>query len=300
MAGFLDPEVAREVFTSPDVVLAWGPPDGAANAVAVEGGYRVTGKWRFASGIRNANWLGPICAVREADGTARLGPDGKPLRRSMLLPISSATLSDVWHVIGLRGTGSDSFAIDDLFVPEAYSFDRSSSADRREDGPLYRLALTTFYGIAFAGVALGVARSALNDFIRLAAEKTPSNASVVLRENPAVQRQVAEAEADLGSARSYLFDRIEAAWNSGHRPDEWSLDLRARLRIACTNAVIQSRKVVEFTYQAAGSGAIFQNNPFERRFRDINTVAQQAQGQPVNFEHSGMALMGLEVKGGRV
>ncbi len=300
MAGFLDREVAREVFTSPDALLAWGPPDGAANAVAVDGGYRVTGKWRFASGVRNANWLGPICAVREPDGSPRLGPGGKPLHRSMLLPISSATLSDFWHVIGLRGTGSDSFAIDDLFIPEAYSFDRGSSADRREDGPLYRLGLTTFYGIAFAGVALGVAQSALDDFIRLAAEKTPSYASGVLRENPAVQRQVAEAEANLGSARSYLMDRIEVAWNSGHPPDDWPLDMRARLRIACTNAVIQSRNVVEYAYQSAGSGAIFQDNPFERRFRDINTIAQQAQGQPVNFEHAGMALMGVELKGGRV
>ena len=93
---------------------------------------------------------------------------------------------------------------------------------------------------------------------------------------------------------------INAAWNCGHPPETWPLDVRARLRLACTHAIFQSRGTVEFAYQAAGSGAIFQNNPFERRFRDINTVAQQAQGQPVNFEHAGMALMGLELKGGRV
>jgi alkylation response protein AidB-like acyl-CoA dehydrogenase len=300
MAGFLDRSVAKEVFGNPDAVLAWGPPDGSANAVAVDGGYRVTGKWRLVSGIRNANWLGPICAVCEPDGTPRRDADGKPVTRSMLLPISSATLTDVWHVIGLRGTGSDSFAIDDLFVPEAFSLHRDSPLDRREDGPLYRLGLSPFYAVAFAGVALGVARTTLDDFILLAAEKKPSHWSVVMRENPAVQRQVAEAEANLGSARSYLFDMLDAAWDSGHPPDAWPLELRARLRIACTHAVTQSRGVVEFAYQAAGSGAIFQGNPFERRFRDINTVAQQAQGQPINFEHAGSALMGLEQKGGRV
>ncbi len=300
MSGFLDRTVAHEVFGKPDAVLAWGPPDGVAKAVSVDGGYRVTGKWRLVSGIRNANWLGPVCTVCESDGTPRRDGDGKPVSRTMLLPISSATLTDVWHVIGLRGTGSDSFAVEDLFVPEAFSLHRDSPLDRREDGPLYRMGLSTFYATAFAGVTLGVARTALNDFIRLAAEKTPSHWSTVLRENPAVQRQVAEAEASLGSARSYLFDTLDAAWNSGHPPDAWPLDLRARLRIACTTAITQSRDIVEFAYQPAGAGAIFQGNPFERRLRDINTAAQQAQGQPINFEHAGSALMGREIKGGRI
>ena len=116
MSGFLDRTVAHEVFGSPDAVLAWGPPDGVAKAVSVDGGYRVTGKWRLASGMRNANWLGPICTVCNSDGTPRRDADGSPVVRTVLLPISSATLIGVWHVLGLRGTGSDSFVIDDLFV----------------------------------------------------------------------------------------------------------------------------------------------------------------------------------------
>ncbi len=300
MAGFLDRTVAHEVFGRPDAVLAWGPPEGVANAVAVDGGYRVSGNWRLASGMRNANWLGPICTVCESDGTPRRDADGSPVVRTMLLPISSATLTDVWHVLGLRGTGSDSFTIDDLFVPEAYTFHRDSPLDRREDGPLYRMGLSNFYAAAFAGVALGVARAALEDIIILAADKKPYHSSMLLRDNPAVQRQVAEAEVSIGSARSYLLDMLDAAWNSEYSTDAWPLDYRARYRLACVNAIVQSRSVVEFAYQTAGSTAIFQNNPFERRLRDINTVAQQAQGQPVNFEHVGSALMGQEVKGGRV
>jgi alkylation response protein AidB-like acyl-CoA dehydrogenase len=299
-AAFLEPEVAREVFGRPEAILAWGPPKGAVKAVAIEGGYRVSGEWRLASGIRNANWLGPLCAVVESDGDPQLDSAGRPVMRTMLLPISSARLTDVWRVIGLKGTGSDEFAIDDLFVPEAFSFVRDSAAERREDGPLYRMALTTFYGIVFAGVALGVARTMLDDFIGLAATKKPSHNATVLRENPAVQRDFARAEASLGSARSYLIDMIGAAWHSGAPPDAWPLDVRARLRIAATNAVEQARDVVEYAYRAAGSTAIFTGDAFERRLRDINTVAQQAQGQPVNMEHSGMALLGLEQEGGRV
>ena len=185
-------------------------------------------------------------------------------------------------------------------MPEAFSFARDSLADRREDGLLYRIALTTFFGITFAGVALGIARAALDAFIGLGAEKIPSHTTMVMRENPAVQRQFAEAEAKLGSSRTYLIDRISAVWESGQPPEAWPLDQRARLRLACTHAIVQSRDIVAFAYQAAGSNAIFEKNPFERPFRDINTVAQQAQGQPVNMEQAGMALLGLEPRAGRV
>ncbi len=299
-AASLDPAVAREVFGPPDSVLAWGPPNGPVKAVAVDGGYRVSGEWKFASGVLNATWLGPSCPIFEPDGTPRLDAGGKPVLRSMLLPKSSATVTDVWQVIGLRGTGSNSFAVTDLFVPEEFTFARDTASERRENGPLYRVLMTTFYGMGFAGVALGIARPTLDAFIALAGEKTARHTTMKLRDNPAVQRQVALAEAKLGSARSYLIAMITEAWESGFPPDEWPLDARARLRIACTYAVTQARDTVAFAYQAAGSSAIFENNPFERRFRDMNTVAQQAQGQPVNMEQAGMALLGAEQTGARV
>jgi alkylation response protein AidB-like acyl-CoA dehydrogenase len=299
-AAFIDPEIAREIFGPPDAILAWGPPDGSAKAVAVDGGYRVTGNWRLASGIMNATWLGPLCPVVEADGAPRLNAAGKPALRVMLLPASSATITDVWQVLGLQGTGSNNFTIDDLFVPDSYTFERDSAADRRENGRLYGILQTTFYGMAFAGVALGIARTALDDFIDLAANKKPSHAALVLRDNPAVQRQVAQAEANLGAARSYLIDRIKTVWESGEKPANWPVDQRARLRLACTHAVMQARDTVGYVYQAAGSSAIFAKNPFERRFRDINTVANQAQGQPTNLEQAGSALLGSQQTGSRI
>lgn len=300
-AAFIEPEVAAEVFGPPDAILAWGPPAGPGNkAVVTDGGYRVSGTWRFVSGIRNATWLGPACPVFEPDGTQRFYENGRPVLRTMLLPASDADIADVWQVIGLRGTASDSFTVDDLFVAERFSFVRDSATERREDGNLYRMPMTTFYGIAFAGVLLGIARTVLDDFIKLAREKTPQHNNMVLRENPAVQRDVARAEAQLGSSRAYLIERINAVWECGLTPDAWPLDLRARLRIACTHAVNQARDTVAYAYQSAGATAIFDNGAFERRFRDANTAAQQAQGQPVNFEHAGMALLGLEVTHGRV
>jgi len=299
-AASLDPAAAREVFGAPDAILAWGPPAGPVKAVATDGGYRVTGRWRFASGIRNATWVGPQCPIFESDGTPRRNAAGKPEHRNLLLPKSSATVTDVWQVIGLRGTGSDSFEVDDVFVPEAFSFIRDTASERRENGPLYGMLMTTFYGIAFAGVALGVARATLDSFIGLAAAKTAAHTSTVLRDSPAVQRQLALAEAGLGSARSYLIDMLTQVWESGLPPDDWPRDARARLRLASTYAVTQSRDTVTFAYQAAGSSAIFETNPFERRFRDINTIAQQAQGQPVNLEQAGSALLGCDQTGSRI
>jgi len=299
-SAFIDHQVAQEIFGAPDSILAWGPPGGKVKAIAVEGGYRVTGTWRLASGIMNATWLGPLCPVVEIDGTQRLDATSKPVLRVMLLPVSSATITDVWQVLGLNGTGSNNFSIDDLFVPDAFTFGRDSAADLRETGPLYGVLQTTFYGIAFSGVALGIARTALDDFIDLAASKKPTHSNIVMRENPAIQRQVALAEASLGAARSYLIDRIKILWDSGQQPNSWPVDHRARLRLACTHAVMQARDTVAFTYQAAGSSAIFANNPFERRFRDVNTVANQAQGQPTNLEQAGMALLGCDQAGSRI
>jgi indole-3-acetate monooxygenase len=299
-AGFLAPDVAEEVFGPPDAVLAWGPPAGPLKAIAVDGGYRVSGKWQFASGLMNASWVGPTAPVFDEAGEKRLGADGKPETRCFLMPKSTVTINDVWQVVGLRGTGSNGFAADDVFVPEGFSFIRDSADYRQEDGLIYRIALTTYYGMAFASVALGIARPALDAFVDLAATKIANHTSVVLRENPGVQREYARAEADLGSARAYLHERVRVLAESGLMPHEWSLGDRARLRIASTNAIHKARDTVQWAYQAAGSAAIFDKNPFEKRLRDINAVCQQAQGQPVNFEHGAMVLMGLDLPGGRV
>jgi alkylation response protein AidB-like acyl-CoA dehydrogenase len=218
----------------------------------------------------------------------------------MLLPASKANIKDIWHVMGLKGTGSNQFEIGDLFVPEAFSYFRDDPANRHEPGRLYGLLQTTFFGMTFAGVALGIARTALDDFITLAASKKPAHSTMVMGENPAVQREVALAEANLGAARAYLIERINTLWESGDAPESWPVEGRARLRLACTHATLQAREAVAFAYQAAGSTAIFEINPFERRFRDVNTVANQSQGQPTNLEQAGMALLGVNKKGSRI
>jgi alkylation response protein AidB-like acyl-CoA dehydrogenase len=130
-AGFLDPQIAREVFGAPRAIVAWGPPGGPTRAQVVDGGYRVTGRWRFASGSANATWMGGHSQVYERDGTPRLDAAGRPVMRTMLFRPSQATIHDTWHVIGLRGTASNDYEVADLFVPEPYTTWRDQASDRR-------------------------------------------------------------------------------------------------------------------------------------------------------------------------
>ena len=298
-AAFLAPEVAAEIFGAPDSILAWGPANKSERVVPADGGWRLTGRWSYASGIRNASWFGAHSPDAGPDGKPRLNPDGRPQTRTYLFPASRGRVDPVWNTIGLRGTGSDDYAVDDLFVPEAYSFLRDHEPDRRETGPLYRIALTAFYGMTFASVGLGIARATLDAFIALASAKTASHTASVLRESTAVQSDVALAEGHLGASRAYLLEMMEEIWHVLGRGDALDLDRRARLRIACAYASGRAREVVAMAYHRAGATAIHAKNPFERRFRDINTVAQQVQAAPSNLEHSGMAILGLE-PGGRV
>ena len=292
VAAYLDPPVATTIFGNGGV-LAWGPGPGA-RAIAADGGYRVSGRWSFASGGRHATWFGGYCPIYEQDGTPRLRADGTPDGRTMLFPASRATMHDVWHVIGLRATGSDSFEVSDLHVPREYSVSRDDPTEQRHSGLLYCFPSVSMYAAGFAGVAMGIARTSLEALIALAQEKTPRGYKHALRESALVQSGVAQAEARLGSARIYLLASLEEIWREVGRAQALSLAQRVRIRLAATYAIHAAKDVVDFAYQAAGATAVFQGNAFERRFRDMHAVTQQLQGRLAHFETVGRFLLGLE------
>jgi alkylation response protein AidB-like acyl-CoA dehydrogenase len=290
VSAYLAPDVAREIFGNGGV-LAWGPPE-RSKAVAVDGGYRLSGRFNFASGSRHATWLGGQAPILDADGAARRR-DGLAERRTFLFPASQAVMEDVWHVIGLRGTGSDSFTVDEVFVPHAHSLTRDDAAERRVQAPLYCFPQGSLYASGFAGVALGIARTMLDDFLALARDKTPRGFRRTLRENAVTQFRVAQAEAQLGAARAYLLTTLQEIWAAVGRTAALGLDQRVRIRLAASHAIAQAREVADFAYHAAGATAIFTRQAFERRFRDIHAVAQQLQGRDDHFENVGKFLLGL-------
>ena len=297
-APYLDPEVAREVFGGRRGILAWGPDlPNAGKGVAVEGGIRVTGRWGFATGSRHATWLGAHVPVFEPDGSPRLNPNGRPFVRTVLFPKSSARIIDNWHVIGLRGTGSDSYAVEDLFVPQKYTLSRDNQAECREPGVLYRFTSGMVYAMGFSNVSLGISRGALDAFIELARDKIPRGARNPLRENNVIQSMVAQCDARLRSSRALIHQTLREMWDTAERTGDFAPEQHPRLRLSTTWAINQARDVVAEVYSAAGATAIFNENPFERRFRDMHAGSQQGQGRPVHFETVGQMLLGLPPQG---
>jgi indole-3-acetate monooxygenase len=294
-AAYLAPETARAIFGDRCGILAWGPGPGEARTVA--GGYRVTARFSFASGSHEASWLGAHLPIVDETGRARLHADGSPVIRTLLFPKSAAEMTDIWHVIGLKGTGSDQYSVADLFVPEAFCVARDQDAVRREPGLLYRFSNLQLYAGGFAGVAIGIARGALDAFVELARDKIPRGAKRSLRDNNVIQSQVAQAEAKLSAARGFLLAALDETTQAVARLERLSLEQRMTIRLAATFAIHQARDAVDTVYHAAGATAIFAENPFERRFRDIHTVSQQLQGREAHYETVGQYLLGLEPDG---
>jgi indole-3-acetate monooxygenase len=296
-AAYLEPEAACEVFGGKRGIVAWGPPGSPAEARAVPGGFRLTGTWAFASGSHHATWLGAHVPILTEGGAPQLRADGAPEVRTLLFPKASAKFTDIWHVIGLRGTGSDQYSVAGLFVPQKYTVLREAEPKPRQPGRLYAFTSSNIYASGFAGVALGIGRSTLDAFIVLARDKIPRGARNTLRENNLIQAQVAQSEARLRAARAFLLRSLDQIWGEIDGMPRLTIKHNTTIRLASTWAIHQAQEVVDTVYHAAGATAIFNSEPFERRFRDIHTVVQQYQGRQAHFETVGQVLLGLEPAG---
>lgn len=292
MGAYLDPSTADAVWANdPRAVLAWGP--GQAESVAVKGGYRVTARISFVSGSRHATWLAAHCGtVRERNGTIRCDAGGAPENRTALFPATEAALTENWDVVGLRGTGSDSFAVDGLFVPEERTVVRATMIEARHiQSPAYLFPQTAIYAMGFAATALGIARGFLDAFLALAQEKRPRLVSSPIRDNPVVQDEVARAEARMSAARAFLATEVERAWNEA-AGNTLTVARRMGIRLAATHAIHEAKAAVDTLFDTCGTSAVFASSPFERRFRDIHAVALQIQGRKTHFGTVGAWMLG--------
>lgn len=289
IAAALDHDTAHEIFNTPPGILAWGAV--AHEARAVDGGYRVSARWDFASGSRQATWLGAHVRILNADGTPRKNADGSPEMRTILFPLASAKLHDVWQAIGLAGTGTDSYEVHDLFIPDRFAAFRDVPAALREPGPLYRLGTGSTFSLGFAAVSLGVARATLDAAIALARAKHQSLATSAMRDNQAVQGLIGRTEAELRAARAYLYATANAMWRDLSATGEFSPAHRSAVRLAATWTIQQSARVVGTAYHMAGATAVFRGSPFERRFRDMHAITQQIQARDTHYEDVGKAIL---------
>jgi indole-3-acetate monooxygenase len=287
-AAYLEPDAAAEIFNTPPGILAWGAI--AHEVQAVPGGYRASARWDFASGSRHASWLGAHVRIVEPDGAPRHKRDGSPEVRTILFPVESATMYDLWDVIGLKGTGTDSYSVDNLFIPEKFTALRDDPAALRETGLLYRFTTFTMFGLGFAAIALGVARATLDAAIELSRGKATAGLKA-MRENHAVQGLIGRTEGNWRAARAYLYGATAEAWSDLTRTGNLSDDHRTALRLASTWTIHQAASVVDTAYHMAGATAVFSANKFERRFRDMHAIAQQIQARDTHYEDVGRAIL---------
>jgi alkylation response protein AidB-like acyl-CoA dehydrogenase len=266
-----------------------------SKAIRVDGGYRLTGTWSFASGGRHTNWLGAHSAVQNPDGTPRM-LHGRPDDRSFVFKRSDAKITDDWHVLGLRGTGSDTYTVEDLFVPDERAPSREAPQERREPGPIYIIGSTLLYATGFCGVSLGLARRLLETYVELVRGGKKSRLAInTMADNNAIQREIAHLEAKLSAARAFLHEALVDVYDAA-AAGTLDVERRMRLRLATTYGMNEATDVSVACYRAGGAMAILQNQPFERRFRDAMSASQHQQAALIHAEMVGRHIIGVENK----
>lgn len=291
-SGSLPPDLVAEAIGKHPGVVFSGALNPVGRAEAAGDGFRVTGRWPFASGCMHSDWFLGQCVVHDANGPAP-GPRGGPLLREVLIPRDEYQVIDTWSVGGLRGSGSHDVEVRDLFVPAARTMCGQLDGVR-ERGPLFRMPLFTRLAYNKVGVSTGIARAAIDHFTALASEKVPRAARGALRERSQAQSAVADAETLLRSARAFVFEAVDEVWQAVLADREVTLRQRAIAQLACSKAVLASARAVELVHRAAGSTANFTSSPLERCFRDVHVVPQHIMVSPALIEAAGRVLLGLD------
>jgi alkylation response protein AidB-like acyl-CoA dehydrogenase len=291
--NWMPDECVAELLADPDGIWAGAlfPP---GKAIPVDGGYRITGRWPFASGCQHATWFLAGSLIYDGD-EPRKGEDEIPIQLLAAFPAVDAEIMDTWHTMGMRGTGSHDIAIKDLFVPShrVAKLTPVNTLPKALDGPLCRLSLWLPVA-ALAAVALGNARAAIDALVDLGGRKTPAYTGSTIAAKSASQMQLAQAEALLGAARAYLYESVQAAWNSASQGRFLTQPEKITIQLAATHAVSTSAQVADLVHQAAGTSAIRLEQPFERCFRDAHVITQHAFTSMNRFESAGKLLFGQE------
>jgi alkylation response protein AidB-like acyl-CoA dehydrogenase len=293
LTAFLRDDVARDLFGTDGQIISGGTLAPLGKATPVPGGHRITGRWPFGSGSSHCDWLVGNCLVME-DGKPRMRPNGAPETRLAFFPRGEYELLDTWYVGGLRGTGSQDYAVQDLFVPEERSFSLGSDPPYQA-APLYLIPQTALFPCCLAAVPLGIARGAIDALVELAGAKTPTGSQSLLRDRAAVQADVARAEALVRSARAFVFESLADAFATVEAGNEVTLQQRAIIRTAGTHATISAAQAVDLMYNAGGASSIYASSPLERAFRDVHTATQHAMVSPAIFEPAGKVFLGMDI-----
>lgn len=289
LGAFLPRHVASKIFVEDRAIV--GGTFAGGRADVVEGGYRLSGRMPYSSGIEHCRWAVGGGTIFQ-DGSPKMMANGAQETRTMLYPGSQIEVLDTWDVGGLRGTGSHDHVVDNLFVPEEYTvLEHGKGSDCA--GGFYRIAPFTTYPVAVAAVPLGIARNALNLLYGLATTKIPRSGSRPICEDENTQAAVGRAEGALRSARAFLFEMTDELDSASEAGEEISVRQRMMLRLACAQVTAAAKESMQIVYDLAGGSAVYEAKGIQRCFRDLYTATQHLQVQTVNFKWAGQVVMGL-------
>ena len=293
LQSFVSQEGAREFGGAHDLVVN-GVVAPSGRALEVEGGYRVSGRWKLVSNCHHCHWLAPACIVFKGD-TVSAGPTG-PEGVMTWIKASDWRIIDTWDSAGLRATGSHDIEVSDVFVPKR----RTAPLPPQNpvaDGVLFRFPVLGLWSVGLAASALGIARAAIDELLRLAATKTPLGMASTLSTRTTTQIVVCEAMATTRSARALLVEEATRMWEIVQAGTPPTAEQQALLRIAATHATAAAAGAVDRMYSAGGGSALYASSPLQRCLRDVHAVTQHAFVAPPTLEPLGKILLGVEPDG---
>lgn len=283
---------AREVYSDPNTLMT-GVFAPTGTAERKDGGFLVSGRWQWGSGSQNAKWVLGGCMMTE-NGEPMLDENGRPRSHMVIMPTSEIEYLDTWYVSGLCGTGSLDYQVQELFVPDERVVGYLREG-RLPVTPLYAFPNITFLALGIGAVCMGMARAAIDELVQLAVSKRRVGARKTISEQQTAQVKLAQAEADLRSARLFYYDALEDAWQCAVESKKVDVVQRRNLRLATTNAVIKSVGVVDEMYSLGGGSSVYHNSRLQRYFRDIHVAKSHIMVSPATLETIGGLFFGLDL-----
>jgi indole-3-acetate monooxygenase len=286
---------AKEIYGEPDSAFA-GSFFPFRRAVAVDGGYQVSGQTPFVSGAHQAKWFMGLAHIYDGDAP-RLNEDGLPITIMTMCPVGKATILDTWRTMGMRGTGSHDVVMNDVLIPCYHTallapYDQPGSAYQ---GPLYKFTVWTTICVLVT-VPLGIARAALDELLELAGRKTPSYLTTPLKERVNVQGLIGEADATLAAARAYLYESLREVWDKAIHGHLIDMPGKMKMQQSATFAMAASAKVVDLVQAVAGTTGMREEHQFQRHFRDVHTLMHHAYASASRYESAGQYMLGVPIE----
>lgn len=283
-AGWLPDAGIDRVFSSrSDMPVVAGQPRPRGTAVPAPGGYVVTGRWSFASGIHHSNW---VLGAAKVEGLPEESPGSEIV---FVAEKDSATVYDNWHVAGLQGSGSSDFSLEGVFIPEDLTHDRRSGR-RSRGGPLFRQEGILFVGNEVPAVCVGIATRAIDDMVAMA-DQSRRIGGASLGERPVFHKELGQAKTKVAAARLFYRDAIGSAFDAACAGLAVPDDIQRAAAVAQPFVAETCFDVVADLFRYGGGRVLALSNPMQRHLRNLLAARQHIAATEEHYEMSGRALV---------